>query len=117
MFVNLVASVVGCLLLAFVNVASFLCCLGCEARHPSLTIPVWMLVIGGAVLPLLACVCCFYLSLSCDSPNCRRPVVRRQVTANPEVAPIPSFTQKTLFTSDRETVSAEVEARREPSLV
>ena len=27
-------------------------------------VPFWMLLLGAAVLPLLACVCCFYASLS-----------------------------------------------------
>jgi len=114
MIVNLVASVVGCLLLAFVNVASFLCCLGCEARHPGLGIPVWMLLMAGAVLPLLGCVCCFYLSMSCDAPRCR-PVVHRRPDPRAGSAPPATLTPETLFPPEQEHAEAEVE--REVSLV
>ena len=72
MLLNFAFCIVGCASLALVHVASFLYGLGCDTR--SMTgVPLWMLLAGAAVLPLLGCVCCFYASLSVGEKSSARP--------------------------------------------
>jgi len=97
MFVNCLAS----FLLAFVNVAGFLCCLGSEARHPHFGVPVWLLLLAGAILPLLGCVFCFYLSLSVGTSDHRLYAAPRRES---EKGLIPSA-GAVLVPAERETVA------------
>ena len=64
MLLNFAFCIVGCAILALVNVASFLYGLGFDTQSFVGGVPFWMLLLAAAVLPLLACVCCFYASLS-----------------------------------------------------
>jgi hypothetical protein len=73
MLLNFAFCVVGCVALALVNVASFLYSLGGDTRSMTGGMPFWMLLLAAAVLPLLACVCCFYASLSVGEKPARRP--------------------------------------------
>ena len=74
MLLNFAFCIVGCTTLALFNVASFLYGLGFDTRSVTGGVPFWLLLLGAAVLPLLACVCCFYASLSVGEPSA--PVLR-----------------------------------------
>ena len=64
MLLNFAFCILGCAVLALMNVASFLYGLGFSPQSMTGGIPFWLLLLGAAVLPLLACVCCFCASLS-----------------------------------------------------
>lgn len=64
MLLNFAFCIVGSASLALVHVVSFLYGLGCDTRSMTGGVPLWVLLAGAAVLPLLGCVCCFYASLS-----------------------------------------------------
>ena len=82
MLFNFAFCIVGCAGLALVHVASFLYGLGCDTRSMTGGVPLWVLLAGAAVLPLLGCVCCFYASLSVSgkpAPLPRRPLPERRL--------------------------------------
>ena len=55
MLLNFVFCIAGCGILALVNVATFLYGLGFDTRSMTGGVPFWLLLLGAAVLPLLAC--------------------------------------------------------------
>jgi hypothetical protein len=84
MLLNFAFCIVGCASLALVHVASFLYGLGCDTR--SMTgVPLWLLLAGAVVLPLLGCVCCFYASLSVGTKRVppHRPLPPRCLAVEP----------------------------------
>ncbi len=86
MLLNFAFCIVGCTTLALFNVASFLYGLGFDTRSMTGGVPFWLLLLGAAVLPLLACVCCFYASLSVGerpAPRAWQPARREQVVVEP----------------------------------
>lgn len=69
MLLNFASCVVGCAVLALMNVASFLYGLGYNIQSLTGGMPVWALV-AAVVLPVLGCGCCFYACLSTmESPG------------------------------------------------
>ena len=78
MLLNFAFCIVGCTVLAVMNAVSFLYGLGCDTQSMTGGAPFWLLLLGSAVLPLLACVCCFYASLSLSGtpiPFPKQPIV------------------------------------------
>ena len=100
MLLNFAFCIVGCTILALVNVASFLYGLGCDTRSMTGGVPFWLLLLGAAVLPLLACVCCFYASLSVGATSVpfMRPITAgRNAIESKEVV----FTQEPRVVGER----------------
>ena len=89
MLLNFAFCIVGCTTLALFNVASFLYGLGFDTRSVTGGVPFWLLLLGAAVLPLLACVCCFYASLSVGERLAPRAwqLARREPAAVEPAAP------------------------------
>jgi hypothetical protein len=86
MLLNFAFCIVGCTVLALVNVASFLYGLGCDTRSMTGGVPFWVLLLAAAVLPLLACVCCFYASLSVGEKSAsqlRQPIRLERIAIEP----------------------------------
>jgi hypothetical protein len=73
MLLNFAFCIVGSASLALVHVASFLYGLGCDTRSMTGGVPLWVLLVGAALLPLLGCVCCFYASMSVGGKSASRP--------------------------------------------
>jgi len=90
MLLNFAFCIVGCTVLALVHVASFLYGLGCDTRSMTGGVPFWVLLLAAAVLPLLACVCCFYASLSLDEKPASHPPlpIRPERIAIPITEPV-----------------------------
>ena len=86
MLLNFAFCIAGCTILSQFNVASFLYGLGLDTRSMTGGVPFWLLLLGAAVLPLLACVCCFYASLSVGekrAPRAWQPARREPVPVEP----------------------------------
>lgn len=82
MLLNFAFCIVGSASLALVHVVSFLYGLGCDTRSMTGGVPLWMLLAGAAVLPLLGCVCCFYASMSPSGKSAslpRQPLPQRRL--------------------------------------
>jgi hypothetical protein len=90
MLLNFAFCIVGSASLALVHVASFLYGLGCDTRSMTGGVPLWVLLAGAAVLPLLGCVCCFYASLSVGgkSASLPRPPLPQRRLAVEAVQPV-----------------------------
>ena len=89
MLLNFAFCIVGSASLALVHVASFLYGLGCDTRSMTGGVPLWVLLVGAALLPLLGCVCCFYASLSVGEqrpPLPHRPLPPRLLAVEPAQA-------------------------------
>ena len=85
MLLNFAFCIVGCTVLAVMNAVTFLFGLGGDMRSMTGGVPFWLLLLGAAVLPLLACVCCFYASLSLGGTPIR--FAKQPVVEGPPIEP------------------------------